>query len=98
MALSNRKVLLFKLEEGLEVNLIGRNFTVWGEIREPFKLLLGRECLCKFFCFVLLLCVSVCLCVCMFCHAECFHFYVSGSNTVGSKFPLLRLSGNHVCV
>lgn len=65
MALSNRKVLLFKLEEGLEVNLIGRNFTVWGEIREPFKLLLGRECLCKFFCFVLLLCVSVCLCVCV---------------------------------
>lgn len=65
MALSKRKVLLFKLEEGLEVNLIGRNFTVWGEIREPFKLLLGRECLCKFFCFVLLLCVSVCLCVCV---------------------------------
>lgn len=34
-----RQVCLFKLQEGLEVILVGRIFTVWGEIIEP----LGKQ-------------------------------------------------------
>lgn len=32
-----RQEVWFELEEGLEVNLVGRIVTVWGEIRQPLS-------------------------------------------------------------
>ena len=46
MALSRKcststKLFLFKLEAGLEVRLVGRIVTVWGELRGPLTDLLS---------------------------------------------------------